>query len=89
MHDNFSLTTRPRSKDSRIRSAIGSIKVSPHLEPEAVARRLVAVWDGQQAQWLVAPAFDLAEEILAAFRQLSGQYPMQARQAFEKALAEP
>jgi len=61
----------------------------PDLEPEAVARRLVAVWDGLQAQWLVAPTFDLADEILAAFRQLSGQNVMEARQAFEQALAEP
>ena len=61
----------------------------PDLEPEAVARRLVAVWDGLQAQWLVAPTFDLAEEILASFRQLSGQNVMEARQAFEQALAEP
>lgn len=29
----------------------------PDLEPEAVARRLVAVWDGLRAQWLVAPTF--------------------------------
>jgi len=61
----------------------------PDLEPEAVARRLVAVWDGLQAQWLVSPTFDLADEILAAFRQLSGQNMMEARQALEQALAEP
>lgn len=61
----------------------------PDLQPEAVARRLVAVWDGLQAQWLVAPSFDLAEEILASFRQLSGQNVMEARQAIEQALAGP
>lgn len=61
----------------------------PDLEPEAIARRFVAVWDGLQAQWLVAPTFDLAEEILAAFRQLSGQNVMEARQAFEQALVGP
>ncbi|MFE1646989.1 TetR/AcrR family transcriptional regulator [Microbacterium sp. P01] len=61
----------------------------PDLEPEAVARRLVAVWDGLQAQWLVAPSFDLAEEITAAFRQLSGQNVMEARQVLERAFATP
>ncbi|GAA1919330.1 hypothetical protein GCM10009775_09860 [Microbacterium aoyamense] len=40
----------------------------PDLEPEAVARRFVAVWDGLQALWLVDPSFDLGDEILASFR---------------------
>lgn len=61
----------------------------PDLNPESVARRLVAVWDGLQAQWLVSPDFDLADEILAAFRQLSGQNVMEARQAIARALAGP
>lgn len=59
----------------------------PDLEPESVARRLVAVWDGLQAQWLVDQSFDLAAEISAAFRQLSGQNVMEAKSAFERALA--
>lgn len=59
----------------------------PDLEPEVVARRLVAVWDGLQAQWLVEPDFDLADEISAAFRQLTGQNVMEAKSAFERALA--
>lgn len=59
----------------------------PDLEPEAVARRVVAVWDGLQAQWLVDPTFSLADEILAAFRQLSGQNVMEARRAIAQALA--
>ncbi|MWB96956.1 TetR/AcrR family transcriptional regulator [Agromyces seonyuensis] len=59
----------------------------PDLEPESVARRLVAVWDGLQSQWLVDPSFDLAAEINAAFRQLSGQNLMEAKSAFEQALA--
>lgn len=57
----------------------------PDLDPESVARRLVAVWDGLQAQWLIAPTFDLAAEILASFRQLSGQNVMEARKAMEQA----
>ena len=52
-------------------------------------RVIVAVWAGLRARWLVAPTFDLADEILAAFRQLSGQNMMEARQALEQALAEP
>lgn len=59
----------------------------PDLDPEPVARRLVAVWDGLQAQWLVTPDFDLADEILASFRQLSGQNVMEAKVAFERAIA--
>ncbi|MCR2792742.1 TetR/AcrR family transcriptional regulator [Microbacterium sp. zg.Y625] len=60
----------------------------PDLEPEAVARRFVALWDGLQALWLVSPTFDLADEILASFRQLSGQNVMEAKRAFERAIAE-
>ncbi|MCK2022676.1 TetR/AcrR family transcriptional regulator [Microbacterium sp. kSW2-24] len=60
----------------------------PDLEAESVARRFVAMWDGLQAHWLVDPSFDLADEILASFRQLTGQNVMEAKQAFERAIAE-
>jgi AcrR family transcriptional regulator len=60
----------------------------PDLDPVAVARRLVAVWDGLQAQWLVTPTFDLGLEIHEAFRQLSGQNVMEVKQAIDSVLAE-
>jgi AcrR family transcriptional regulator len=53
----------------------------PGLDPVEVARQFLAVWDGLQAQWLVDQSFDLPEALVSAFRRLSGQNWMEARQA--------
>ena len=55
----------------------------PELDVVSVARRVVAVWDGLQAMWLVTPDFDLRAEVAAAFRQLSGENVMEYRQALD------
>lgn len=59
----------------------------PDLDVESVARRLVAVWEGLQAMWLVTPNFDLAKEVTAAYRQLSGQNVMAFRQVLDGLVA--
>ncbi|UGQ12758.1 TetR/AcrR family transcriptional regulator [Yinghuangia sp. ASG 101] len=51
----------------------------PGLDPVEVARQVIAVWDGLQAQWLVDPAFDLGDHLVAAFRRLTAQNWMEAR----------
>lgn len=56
-------------------------RAHPALDPQRTARQLVAVWDGLQAQWLVNPDFDLAEELVASARRLTGEGFMAARQA--------
>lgn len=61
----------------------------PDLDPVRVARRLIAVWDGLQAQWLVTPDFDLAVEVQESFRQLTGQNVMAVRQAIDEVMAMP
>ncbi len=61
----------------------------PDLDPVRVARRLVAVWDGLQQQWLVAPDFDLAAEVQEAFRELTGHHVMQVRHAIDQVMALP
>jgi len=52
----------------------------PGLDPVHVARQVVATWDGLQAQWLVDPAFDLGDHLVSAFRRLTAQNWMEARQ---------
>ena len=47
------------------------------------ARHLIAVWNGLQSQWLTDPAFDLADEIVQAWRRLTGQPAMEAKRALE------
>lgn len=39
--------------------------------PERSARLLVAAWDGLQAQWLTSPDFNLAVEVVEAFRAIA------------------
>jgi AcrR family transcriptional regulator len=51
----------------------------PELDALEVARQLLATWDGLQLQWLVDPSFDLGEVLVGAFRRLSGQNWMEAR----------
>lgn len=59
----------------------------PDRDPRQMARTFIAVWDGLQQQWLIRRDFDLALEIKDAFRQISGQVAMEARQAVEDLLA--
>ncbi|HSO69533.1 MAG TPA: TetR/AcrR family transcriptional regulator [Arachnia sp.] len=59
----------------------------PDRDPRQMARMFIAVWDGLQQQWLIRHDFDLAAEILTAFREISGQAAMEARQAVEDLLA--
>ncbi|MEZ0112390.1 AcrR family transcriptional regulator [Catenulispora sp. EB89] len=51
----------------------------PGLDPRDTARQIVAVWDGLQAQWLVASEFDLGESLMSAFRRLTAENWMEAR----------
>lgn len=60
----------------------------PDLDPETVARQLQGIWRGLQSQWLVEPNFDLGDEVRQAFRRLTGQPTMEARQAMEEVLAD-
>lgn len=40
-------------------------------DPERSARIMVGAWDGLQAQWFIRPDFDLAADVLAAFRAIA------------------
>ncbi len=55
----------------------------PDVDPERFARQMVAVWDGLQSQWLIDPSFDLADEVVAAFRTLAREDAMAAKRAME------
>lgn len=39
--------------------------------PERCARIMVGAWDGLQAQWFIRPEFDLAQDVVAAFRAVA------------------
>ncbi|MFD4401771.1 TetR/AcrR family transcriptional regulator [Nocardia sp. NPDC058499] len=52
----------------------------PGLDPAEVARQFLATWTGLQTQWSVEPSFDLGTLLLDAFRRLTGQNWMEARQ---------
>lgn len=60
----------------------------PELDPEATARQMLGVWNGLQSQWLIEPSFDLAEAIGQAFRRISGQPTMEARQLLDDLLSQ-
>ena len=60
----------------------------PGLDPQAVARQIVAVWSGLRMQWLVNPSFDLASEVSQAFRALTGQPLMEAKRKIDGFLTE-
>ena len=66
-----------------IRQQMADGLAHPDLDPESVARHLIAVWNGLQSQWLTDPAFDLADEIVQAWRRLTGQPAMEAKRALE------
>ncbi|MGI5454243.1 TetR/AcrR family transcriptional regulator [Streptomyces sp. CA-249302] len=51
----------------------------PGLDSVETGRQIVATWDGLQTQWLVDPSFDLGDLLVSAFRRLSGQNWMEAR----------
>lgn len=51
----------------------------PDVEAVPFARRLMALWDGLQAQWLIDPTFDLGAEVAAGLRLLAGHDTLQAR----------
>ncbi|CAI7977219.1 MULTISPECIES: TetR/AcrR family transcriptional regulator [Parafrankia] len=53
----------------------------PSLDPVEVARQVMATWEGLNAQWLLAPDFDLGATLVSAFRRLSGQNWMEAARA--------
>ncbi len=59
----------------------------PDIDPGTVARQLLAVWHGLQAQWLVEPDFDLGDAVAQAFRRLTGQPTMEARQLLDEVIA--
>ncbi|HPZ51157.1 MAG TPA: TetR/AcrR family transcriptional regulator, partial [Propionibacteriaceae bacterium] len=59
----------------RLRMAEGL--AHPDLDPDSVARHMVAIWNGLQSQWLIDPSFDLADEIVQAWRRLTGQPAME------------
>lgn len=59
----------------------------PDRDPDQMARLFIASWDGLQQLWLIRRDFDLSAEILTAFREISGQAAMEARQAVEDLLA--
>jgi len=68
----------------RLRMAEGL--AHPDLDPDSVARHMVAIWNGLQSQWLIDPSFDLADEIVQAWRRLTGQPAMEAKKALEQLL---
>lgn len=59
----------------------------PDRDPVRMARQFVAVWDGLQQSWLIRRDFDLTEEIIEAFREISGQTAMEARAAVQDLLS--
>ncbi|MHA6513832.1 TetR/AcrR family transcriptional regulator [Tessaracoccus sp. Z1128] len=59
----------------------------PDRDPVRMARQFVAVWDGLQQSWLIRRDFDLTEEIIEAFREISGQNAMEARAAVQDLLS--
>ncbi|MCL3777401.1 MULTISPECIES: TetR family transcriptional regulator [unclassified Actinomyces] len=55
-------------------------------DASSMARRFLASWDGLQQQWVVSGDFDLEEEILLAFADVTGRDLILARQAVTDAL---
>jgi len=60
---------------------------SPEVDPDEIARLLVAVWSGLQTMWPTQPYFDLADATQRAFRRLTGQASMEARHAIDEIIA--
>lgn len=60
----------------------------PGLDPQVVARKVVAVWSGLRMQWLINPSFDLASEVSQAFKALTGQPVMEAKRKIAEVISE-
>ncbi|MDQ0675076.1 AcrR family transcriptional regulator [Pseudarthrobacter siccitolerans] len=60
----------------------------PDVDPRSVGRQLLAVWSGLQGQWLVDPSFNLVDEVSEAFRRLSGQRSMEAKQRLDELISQ-
>lgn len=58
----------------------------PGLDPQSVARQMVALWSGLRMQWLVDPNFDLTSEVTTGFRALTGQSIMEAKRSMDDIL---
>ncbi len=69
-----------------IRQRMAEGLAHPDLGSVSVARQMIAVWNGLQSQWLTDPTFDLADEIVQAWRRLTGQPAMEAKKALEALL---
>lgn len=75
-----------RAYEQGIRQRVADGLAHPDLDPESVARQMIGVWNGLQSQWLTNPTFDLADEIVQAWRRLTGQPAMEAKKAIEALL---
>ena len=59
----------------------------PGLDPQVVARQVVAVWSGLRLQWLINPTFDVASEVSQAFKALTGQPVMEAQRKIAEVIS--
>ncbi|MDQ0613992.1 AcrR family transcriptional regulator [Microbacterium sp. W4I4] len=57
------------ANEVKLRQARGL--ADPALDPTEVGRQIIAMWDGLQAQWLIAPTFDIANALDRAMRVLT------------------
>lgn len=60
----------------------------PGLDPQAAARKVVAVWSGLRMQWLINPSFDVALEVAHAFKAITGQQVMEAQRRIAGIISE-
>ena len=51
----------------------------PGLNPLGTARQILAAWTGLRAQWLIDPSFDFPQEVAQAYRALTGEAAMEAK----------
>lgn len=51
----------------------------PGLDPEEVARQILALWDGLTSMWINDRSFEVAPLLIDAFRRLTGENWMRAR----------
>ncbi len=69
-----------------VRARQGKGLAHPDIDPYTAARQMLGAWSGLQGQWLVDPSFDLADEVAQAFRRLTGQPTMEAKQMLDDLL---
>lgn len=60
----------------------------PGLDPQVVARQVVAVWSGLRLQWLINPTFDVASEVSQAFKALTGQPVMEVQRKITEVISQ-